>query len=243
MGKMQEAPADGFSLVSFDPDFVPLSLVTFGLWRRPWEGWAAPDIPTVGWIESEHFRPEGYSPRQPFLPFEVRDRLDDLWASKILIKFTRDQIRAAVEQGSYSRPEAVTYLTDTLVTRQRNIARHWFRHAAPLERFEITADAAGWRLCFDDLSVVYALDPGVETTYRAAAYDDSGTRIGWDGRASDGNGHICFDGVKMAASVGGYTIVGVRTFRDDDELPPVWVHLAPEGDDEPRILGLRRGSR
>ena len=92
-----------------------------------------------------------------YLPFRTADEHDKLWASKILMRFTREQIRAAVDAGRLSDPRAAEYITETLVARQRIAARHWFSRKSPLERF--TPANGGHALCFDDLMLTYRLAP------------------------------------------------------------------------------------
>jgi len=137
------------------------STLSLGLWRRDWEDKSWPDIRGVGMFESRVYSPGRWKPNSPqYVPFLEADRFDNFWAAKILIRFTRAQLRAAVEQGRYSDPRAVDYITETLVERQRKTARHWFDRVAPLDRFAIESGGpAGQRLCFEDLALGYRLAP------------------------------------------------------------------------------------
>ena len=223
---------------------VAASAVTLGLWPRPWEGRWEPSYIGAGIYESERYDPGRWKPYTPsYFPFHDADRFDKFWGSKILIRFTRDQLRTAVEQGRYSDPRAVKYLTDTLVARQRKTARHWFDQVNPLDRFEVAQTGDGYQLCFDDLSIKYTLAlPDPPTRYSARAYDYDGNPTGWSGSASSARGgRTCMDRLTPSKSREGYTILEIQTDRPGVELPPVVLHLAiAPRTGRLRVIGLRR---
>ncbi|HTE50525.1 MAG TPA: hypothetical protein VK698_06640 [Kofleriaceae bacterium] len=219
------------------------SLFTLGLYHRPWEGRTSPDILGVGILESEKYDPSSWKTYTPsYFPFHDHDRFDGFWGAKILIRFTREQIRLAVEQGQFSDPRAVPYLTETLIQRQRKTARYWFALVNPLDRFEVSRGDRGARLCFEDLTVRYKLD-GEPTHYSARAFDYDGQALDWTGRAVPGpDGRACVEGVRPAASHDGYTVIELRTERRGADLPPTLIHIAAErrGGGRLRVIGLRR---
>src|SRR4029453_4583419 len=101
------------------PDMA-LSLVSLGLWQRPWEDRWDPGITGVGLLDSTPYDPGAWKAYSPsYFPFHDADRFDKFWASKILIRFTPDQIRAAVAQARFSLPRASEYVTRLLIERQR----------------------------------------------------------------------------------------------------------------------------
>ncbi len=224
-----------------------LSLVSLGFWRRPWEGKTWPrELPGVGIFESEAFAPGAWKANSPqYLPFLDADRFDNFWAAKILIRFSRAQLRAAVEQGRYSDPRAVDYVTRVLVERQRKTARHWFARVAPLDRFTVEADGSGQRLCFDDLSLRYRLErsaPG-RTRYGARAFAGDGRRLAWSVvTTGTREGRVCLP--RLAAPApgdDGYTIIRIATRRPGQNLPDVLVHMARDPlRGTLRVIGLRR---
>ncbi len=213
------------------------SLVSLGLWRRPWEGVAAPGLRGVGLIDVAHFEPGLWRPSSQYWPFRDRDRFDGFWGAKILIRFTRAQLAAIVGEARYSDPAAARYLVDTLVGRQRRAARYWFAQVAPLDRFELDP---GGRLCFDDLSLVHALERA-PTRYHADAYDGDGRPTGYRRQLDAASGgRTCLAGLAPSRSAGGYTIVRLRVERGGRVLPPVRVHLARGPEGRLRVIGLRR---
>jgi hypothetical protein len=227
----------GFSYI-VDLAQMAASTVTLGLWVRPWEGRTSPTIPGVGIIESDKYDPGHWKAYTPsFFPFHDVDRFDGFWGAKIVARFTRAQIRAAVEQGKFSDPRAVNYLTDTLVRRQAKTVRYWFDRVNPLDRFEVE----GGRLCFDDLAVRYGVDRS-PTRYAVRAFDYDGNALAWTGQAPPGpEGRACIDGLQPAGSHDGYTVVEVTTERSGADLPPTLVHLAQDRKGGVlRVIGLRR---
>ena len=65
--------------------------------------------------------------------------------------FTDDDIRAIVEQGQFTNPEAVDYITKTLIARRNAVGRAWFQHALPVEEIRIENN----ELHFENLAVRY----------------------------------------------------------------------------------------
>jgi len=76
---------------------------------------------------------------------------DAYWAAKKVMTFTDDEIRAIVEQGQFSNPEAVDYITKTLIARRDAIGRAWFRRVLPVEELRIEND----EVRFENLAVRY----------------------------------------------------------------------------------------
>ncbi|MBA2543617.1 MAG: hypothetical protein H0V17_28505 [Deltaproteobacteria bacterium] len=219
-----------------DPPHIFGSLLSLGLWRRPWEGRNNPRIPGVGIFESKGYDPGVWKPVTPsYTPLLFKDRFDAFWGAKILIRFTEPQIRAAVGEGQFSDRRAVDYLTKVLVERQRKTARYWFDRVNPLDAFEVK----GEELCFEDLTVRYDLNRAL-VTYTASGFDFDGRPIGpLTVRPGDrGRHHVCLIGLKPSTSQDGYSIVRIEATRAGTSVPPVLVHLAKGQGEMLRIIGL-----
>jgi hypothetical protein len=231
----QTDPGDGFAY-SVDVESAALSLATLGVWTRPWEGADGETLRGVGRFESRHYDPLHWRDRYPYRPFTRVDAADGFWASKIILRFTEPQLRAAVEEGHYQDPRAVDYLVRVLIERQRKTALAWFSQLSPLDNFKVTNDA---QLCFDDLLRVYFTR--VPTTqYRAAFYDHAGRRLGEATTAST-DAHACFT-VPLGGDRAEYTIVELAAVRAGTALPAVRVHLAHDpATQDLRVIGIRRG--
>jgi hypothetical protein len=226
-------------------DFAAISrsLVTAGVEERPWEGRSASPLRGVGMFAAEDFDPGAWKSLSPaYVPFLTADRFDKFWAAKILIRFSREQIRAVVESGRLSDPRAVDYLTDTLVARQRATARYWFERVNPLDHFAAVNASTRAALCFDDLALRYQLGASpLATRYRATAYDVDGRLVsGARELPASGTGHVCTSSFDLAVPFGGYTVVRVETLRPGFS-GETFVHLAREpASGMARVIGIWR---
>lgn len=199
------------------------SLVTVGLKPRQWDGRAAPVIPGLGLLDSR-FDPARWKPSTPaYRPLAEADRIDWLWGAKIVMRFTREQLLAAVEAGQLSDPRAAEYLVYALTTRQHAVGAYAFENASPLDHFAI---GNGSSLCFDDLQVVYGFAPkGKTSPYEVTTYDRRGARVGPASTAQRvASGHVCTGPLPLARTHGDqYTIW--RVTSNGSELG-VLVHVA-----------------
>jgi hypothetical protein len=234
---------DGY-VYNFDYAFTAGALLSLGFWERPWEARASPNIRGVGVFEGQHFHPGRFRARNRYVPFRRKDSLDAYWATKIVMRFTPDLLKAAVQQGQYSDPAAIEYLTRVLIERQLATGRYWFSVVNSLDEFSVQSTGDTVRVCGRDLLLWYGLEVNAiaSTTYVLRSYDFAGNASGWrrvlSGRA---DGLVCADGLRPSDGLDGYTIVGFTTRRGRKVLPPVWLHLAahPETGDL-RVIGVDR---
>ena len=230
----------------FDLRDMSLSLASLGTWKRPWEGREWPrQIRGVGVFEADSYHPGKWKPLSPtYFPFLDVDRFDGFWASKIIMRFTPRHIRAAVEQGRFSDPRAVEYITRVLIRRQRKTAAYWFARVAPLDGFAVESDARTARLCFDDLSLRHRLvrSSPAATRYTATVSDHAGRAARWRTSVHGGrDGRACLTDLPVSADRDGYTIVRIETARPGQDLPAVQVHMARHpGTRALRVIGLHR---
>jgi hypothetical protein len=215
------------------------SLFTIGIEQRSWEGRTRPALRGVGLFDVADFDPGEWKPDSPaYVPFLVADRIDKFWGAKILIRFTREQIHAVVESARLTDPRATEYVTDTLVARQRAVARYWFERVNPLDHFTVTNKPTGVELCFDDLMLVYRLG-GEATRYDVTTHDRDTRVIGASAMGPDAAGHACIP-VRLASSPDGYTIIRIETSRGDfDQETFVYVAREPSTN-TPRVIGIWR---
>lgn len=181
------------------------SLVSLGLGPRTWDDRQAPPIVGLGLFDSR-FDASLWKPSTPsYLPLVETDRNDYLWGAKLVMRFTPEQLRAAVETGQLTDSRAAEYLLGALITRQRAVGAYAFSRAWPLDNFKM---GAGSSLCFDDLKNVYGFAKRSEkTSYVVTTYDRRGGRIG-PARTSAGaaNGHVCTNVLPLAIGGDQYTI-------------------------------------
>jgi hypothetical protein len=220
-------------------------LVSFGAEPRPWQERDAPPLRGVAkMLDVATFDPGSWHPDTPgYTPFRTADRVDKFWGAKIVARFTRDQIHAAVEAGQFSDPRAVDYITDALVGRQRATAAYWFARTNPLDRFEVAATAARETMCFDDLAIEGGYARAGETHYAITGYDFHATRTGERVElAADASGRTCAIVLPLAPrdDDGGYTILRIATTRPGFTGETL-VHVARDpSSGAPRVIGVWR---
>jgi hypothetical protein len=210
----------------FDAGRVLRSLITLGLWPRPWDDAsfrARKDALRVKWPELGNFDAERFVPRrwepaienQAFVRQTERDRY---WGAKRVVAIDGNELRAAIGAGRY-RPEAGQRLFDVLWRRRELIARDFYSRTAALDHFAITGRA----LCFDDLWIeaglggengtAYQSDPDVVVNDRCLTLPDGA----------------------------GYRVVSLAARRPGERRfgPGVKVHVMLDGAHS-RILGVER---
>jgi hypothetical protein len=227
----------------YDGSDGALSLVSFGLWQRPWEGVRPSGLPAVGNLQSDQFDPARWQPRYPWAPFERFDRFDGFWAARILMQFTPEHVATAVAEAQYTDPRSAAFVTRTLVERQRKLGRYHLAQVSALDGFQVTGGGPTAQLCFQDLLAVHFGDaePGLLAgTHDVAAWDFLGRRLAFDARVQGGR-QGCVDRVPLAPDNEGYTILDITTRRADGTSGRVLVHVArARADGRPRVIGVRR---
>lgn len=214
------------------------TLFTLGLWKRPWDGLDAPGIRGIGLFDAKHFEPGQWRANSFYWPFEDQDRFDAFWGAKLLVRFTREQLAAIVDEAQYSDPRASQYMLETLIARQRKTARYWFDRVAPLDQFTVEPEPTrgSVRVCFTDLLLAYDLRR-IATRYRVEGYDERGTSTGLARTlGAMPGGRTCVNGVELAP----YTILRFSVMRNAHVMPPVVVHIARDPRGHARVIGLRR---
>jgi hypothetical protein len=228
-------PRRGHAYV-IDPAAIARSLVELGLVERSWEGRTAPALRGVGLFDARSYDPGAWVPDYPvYTPILLADRFDAFWAAKILIRFTRAQLRALVDTGQLSDPRAAEYVTDTLVARQRATAAYWFARVNPLDRFAAYRD----RLCFDDLAIAYRFAAATTTRYEVRRHDRAAQPLGTSDASGAPDGRVCVP-LTLPAGGDGYTMVRIATTRPGFTGATV-VHIARDpASNAPRVIGIWR---
>ncbi len=121
------------------------SLLSLGLWERPWRKVPYPEHPGVGRIEADFFQPDAWRPEYPNPAFERMQDEDAFWAAAIVHEFTYDFVRAAVATGELGNAESERYLVDTLIRRRDKTAAHYFARTNPLAWFAVDHGALRFR--------------------------------------------------------------------------------------------------
>jgi hypothetical protein len=221
-------------------DFAAMfqSLATAGMRARSGGTRQLPGLVGVGLFDAT-FDPGAWRAETPaYVPFRTADRFDKFWAAKLVIRFTRDQLRAAVDAGRLSHPAAADYLVDTLVARQRTLARYWFWRVNPLDAFTVGDDG----VCFDDLLLTHELGAVADRTrYHITTYDRAGARLGPERTVlATPGGRTCTAPLVLAPAPDAYTIVAIETTRLAFSGTS-YVYVARDPDTgELRVIGIWR---
>lgn len=131
-----------------------LTLLTFGLYVRPWLRLPEPlGLPAVGRFSADGFDPRAWVAEYPKAAFDNMRADDAFWAARIVARFSDDAIRAIVAKGRYSDPAAAEALAIALIKRRDRIKEVWLTGVNPIVnatlspegelRFENTATLHG----------------------------------------------------------------------------------------------------
>jgi hypothetical protein len=113
---------------------------------------------------------------------------------------------------------------------------------APFEELAVEDAAPGGRftLCFDDLWVRHRFGRPGATRYGATSFDFDGHRLGSAAAAPVSGSRVCLTGLAGGAAHEGYSIVEIAARRGDQEVPPVFVHLARDRAGRLAVIGVDR---
>jgi hypothetical protein len=136
----------------FDGPSIGRSLLTLGLWQRPWEARGRIRYTEVGYYAAEMFEPHKWKPNYANLAFERADNADAYWGTKIVTAFSDETIRRLAEAGEYGRAEVTQYVAGVLLERRNAIGGYWLDRITPLEELRIERSGNKLRLKFRDLA-------------------------------------------------------------------------------------------
>jgi hypothetical protein len=213
------------------------SLLTFGLVPKPYKDRALTGLRGVALFESETYAPEKWHPTSSaYLPFLLADQYDWFWGGKLVMRFTPEQLRAAVEAGELSDPRATTYVTNTLIERQKKTAAYAFSRVSPIDNFAIVEQRA---ICFDDLMLRYQLSPH-PSRYQFQSFDRSGRTLGARHELQTSAAHSCTGPLELSNAADSYTIVENESQRAKS-THSVFVHVARDPiSHELHVIGIWR---
>ncbi len=217
------------------------SILTLGFYDRAWDHISPPAYTGIAMFDAEHFDPAEWRINSPYWPFNDADRFDGYWGAKITMRFTREQIVAAVEEAHFSDPRAATYMVSTLVERQRRVGRYWFDQVSPLDNFVVEAAGDRSRLCFDDLARFYQLDPST-ASYSVEVFDHDGRTLEPRSKLATpaAGSRTCTAPFALGGDASHYTIVKLAVARNARTSPPVMVHIAQVPGRAIDVIGIRR---
>lgn len=169
-------PAYGFEYTLDFPATAGRCLA-LGITQDAWRKLERPDLPEIGYFESEQFDPMEFKPLTPNAAYANLTDRDAYWGAKIVSAFTDEHLAAIVETGRYRDPAAAAYMVRTLAERRDKIARTWFDRVPPLDFFRFE----GGVLRFHDLGEERGIYPGTTPRYRVRirTVDENRNGRGW----------------------------------------------------------------
>ena len=133
------------------------TLLTLGLYVRPWAKVDYPDAPAaVGRFESAFFDPITWKPEYPIPAFERMRPEDAFWAARIIARFDEPAVRAIVSKGRFSDPAATDFIVRTLMERRAKILRTWLTAVTPIVDPALGASGLTFRDAAVDAGVAVA---------------------------------------------------------------------------------------
>jgi hypothetical protein len=109
-----------------------ITMLTLGLYVRPWVKVEYPDLPAIGRFESTYFRPEAWKPEYANVAFLNARPEDRFWAARIVAAVPENAVRTMVKTAQFSDPHATEYMIDTILARRSKILKSWLNGTNPI---------------------------------------------------------------------------------------------------------------
>ena len=122
------------------PTFI--TMLTLGLYVRPWLKVPYPDIPAVGRIESTYFRPEDWKADYPNPAFKNATEEDRFWAARLVAAIDDQAVRAMVDTARFTDPAAREYLVQVILERRTKVLASWLNGTNPLVDLALSPSGA-----------------------------------------------------------------------------------------------------
>ncbi|HEX2671489.1 MAG TPA: hypothetical protein VHM25_11485 [Polyangiaceae bacterium] len=146
-----------------DFGYILEDFATFGAIQRPWDrAQRTPGATNFGYFSERDFDPELWRGEYPNPAFGRMTERDGAWATRIIARFTEQDVRAAVGAGNFTNPAHTEFLVRVLLARQQRVLSRYFSKLSPLADVQI----AGRRLCTTDLARSTATFPSERFRYR-----------------------------------------------------------------------------
>ena len=220
----------------FDLRSILTRMGTLGLSGGDWMEATSPDLPGVGFFEAAFFTPRAWKPESPNPAFQRADATDAFWAARQVVHFTRSELRAIMQTAAYADSAATEYVLQTLVDRQRAIARAYLDHGGGLDRFAVQNRI----LRFTDLLHRHGLAPdSIRRSVQWHVFDNQANRVTDRLRTTTTPDELLplplrspsFLRLRLTTPAKGTTLVFLR--RTPEERYEV-VGIERSGEDEPR---------
>jgi len=219
------------------PTFV--TMLTLGLYVRPWIKVEYPEIPAIGRIESNYYQPQAWKPEYPNPAFRNARPEDRFWAARIIAALSDDAVKAIVATAKYSDPRATDYMVETLLARKSKVLMAWLNGTNPIVHPSLSPSGA---LTFENAAAQAGVAKAAERyTVAWSRFDNAaGTHepVGEEERVT---GMRAQAPAALLASRPQYIAARLRAYHPDrpEWSQPVVVHFQ-RGDAGWTLVGLER---
>ena len=124
-----------------------ITMLTLGLYVRPWIKVDYPEIPSVGRLEADYFQPSEWKPEYPNPAFRNARPEDRFWAARIVAAIPEEAVAALVNSIRYTDPRATEHLIKVINGRRAKVLREWLNGTNPVVNPVLSADG---RLTFEN---------------------------------------------------------------------------------------------
>jgi hypothetical protein len=201
--------------------------MTLGLHPTSWEKAKYPHrLPAAGNFTTTGFDPLTWKPNYPNPAVLEMTVQDAYWGAKRVMSFSNEDIRTIVEQGQFSNPAVVDYITKVLIARRDLIGKAWFSQVASLDDF-VVGDG---KLRFTDLGQKYGVLAASIYSYSWFLFDNQSGRKSPVGVSSDtvpaalaSSSEGSFMGCTLTDTKQTHRTVTVVFRRDGDQWRPVGI--------------------
>ena len=148
------------------------SAATLGIWDRPWRNVKYRNYESIGRFESNYLQPEEWKPDYPNPAFDKMQLQDALWATRTVMRFSNEAIRALVETGQHDDASAADHLVATLIERRDKIVRYYLSQINPLNGFTVSRADGKRNLNFTNLGIEAGLASACRYEYQWHRFDN-----------------------------------------------------------------------
>ena len=127
-----EWAVDGFSrqhgqAYIMDFRWMGEAFVELGIPQRPWDrATHRRGVEDFGYFSAEDFDPTEWKGEYPNPAFQAMTERDGAWMARIIARFTKAHVEAAVRAGDLTNPVHSAFLVDSLMRRRETILRRYF---------------------------------------------------------------------------------------------------------------------
>ena len=194
-----------------------ITMLTLGLYVRPWLKVPYPDVPAVGRFESTYYRAESWKPDYPNPAFRNARPDDCFWAARIVAAFNEEAVAAVVRTAKFTDPRATEYLTKTLLERRTKVLTAWLNGTNPV--VDLALSETG-ELTFANAATRAAVaKPAEKYTVRWARFDNATATAHPVGDEQTVRDPKAAAPAELLAAKPDYISVEVRAFHPDQ---PAW---------------------